>query len=119
MTPRGPRRPDLYTAAFQARPPCRTREARREKEDVAVRLRPGGKLGEVEVQLVVVPRVDGREGFRPDQARHLAHDVELARHVRAGREVEAAHIRVQQEQLAGGGHGDGIGPGLVDLLDEI
>jgi len=111
--------PYLNAVTLEAWQPLGARKFRRHEEDVSVLLGPRGHLDQVECELAVVRRVHGSKGLRANHAVDLAHDVERLRRMRTRRQVIAAGVRMQPQQLAGCGERHGIGPGLVDLLDHV
>ena len=112
-------RPNLYAAPLQLRLAVAPRIAWGHEKNVAVRFRTIGEFGQIRRQFSIVARIDSGERLRSDQTGFLAHNVERKGHMRAGRDLETPCFRVQLQQNARGGKRDGIGPGLVDLLDNV
>ncbi len=112
-------RPKLDAAPLQLRVAFIPGIAREYEENVAVRLRSIGEFGQICRQLSIVARIDGGDRLGTNQTGLLAHNVERKGHMRAGRDVEAPCFRVQLQQNARSGKHDGVGPGLIDLLDNV
>ena len=112
-------RPNLDAAPLQLRLAFVPGIARGHEENVAVRFRSIGEFGQICRQLSIVARIDSSERLGSDQTGFLAHDVERKGHMRAGRDLETPCFRVQLQQNARGGKHDDVGPGLVDLLDNV
>ena len=111
--------PHLNAVALELRKPLRTAKLWRHEKDVAMLLGARRHFEQIEGELPVVGWVHGGEGFSANQAVDDTHDVEWLRCVRAGRQMEASGFRVQLQLLAGRSERTRIGPGLVDLLDDV
>ena len=112
-------RPNLDATPLQLRLAFVSGIARGHEENVAVRFRSIGEFGQICHQLSIVARINGGERLGTNQTGFLAHDVERKGHMRAGRDLEVPCFRVQLQQNALGGKHDDVGPGLVDLLDNV
>jgi len=111
--------PHLNAVPLPLREPLEAGKTRRHKEQVAMMFGPGSQLFQIDLQLFIVLRIDCGEGFRAHQARRFAHNVEFDGGVRAGSQYIAACVRVHFQQMAGGGQGNDIRPGLIDLFNEV
>ena len=112
-------RPNLDAAPLQLRLAFVPGIAWGHEKNVAVRFRSIGEFGQICRQLSIVARIDSGERLGSDQTGFLAHNVERKGHMGARRDLEAPGFRVQLQQDARGGERDGVGPGLVDLLDDV
>lgn len=63
--------------------------------------------------------MNGRECFRANYAWGDTHNVQVSRRMSTRSQVEPVHVRMQFQQLLGRCCGHEIGPGLVDLFNDI
>ena len=91
--------PDLNAVTFESLKPMRAEKSRRHEKDVPVLLGPASHFGHIKREFLVVCGVNCRKGFRANHAVDTTHDIQRSRRVCSGRQVVAAGVWMERQQL--------------------